>query len=602
MVRRFAVVAFLMACALCQFLSPASAADDILKIVPDSASGFLAINQPGGLDAKLQALAGEMKVPLPPPLMMLKMQTGIKEGLDETGTIAVVVLPPESEGALPIPIVLVPVTDFAKFIAPFEPKPGDDKTVVAVSIFNVPCWARSIGGYAALTDSTHQEVLTKTLKVSAEVPAALAPWRPWLADRDVAVVVLPLGIKRLVIKAEEALERVKTPMAQLGDKAKAAAAMFDVYDKIIQAAAKEVSAHGIGLQIDKQNTLHITSRTSLVAGGKCAELLAKVEPAKEPPLCGFPDRPYAVTGGGVVSKTMWDSLLKLSAEFMKTVPKAAGLSDEQIKKLPEFSFQSMRTVQSVSTMLGVGKSGESIYANIISVMRVEDAKTFMAACEKDMKQYNEFVKAANLPMVQPIETEASDVSGLHSLQFTITAPKFPEGQQPPSDPRFLKYVFGAEGKVVGWIVPVDDRTVVKGYLNKDLLQQTIETIKQGKPGLASNAEIAKTAALLPPDGLTVVYVSPQGAIEFVKQIMTALVPMAGNQNELPEFPLTPPLGFAVTTAPNEVQTSLVVPFEVLRAITPYVTQVQAARSGATMSAVPATPVAPAKRPAPVKKF
>ena len=101
--------------------------------MPEAASGFLLINQPGPVDAKLQALAAEMKVPLPPPLLMLKMQSGIKEGLDEKGTVAVVLLPPESEGALPTPIVLVPVTDFAKFIEPFEPDSlGNRETQITI--------------------------------------------------------------------------------------------------------------------------------------------------------------------------------------------------------------------------------------------------------------------------------------------------------------------------------------------------------------------------------------------------------------------------------------------------------------------------------------
>ena len=60
---------------------------------------------------------------------------------------------------------------------------------------------------------------------------------------------------------------MKPSLAQAGDQAKAAAAVFDVYAKIIQATEKEVSACGFGLQLDKQNTLRVTSRTSLVPEG-----------------------------------------------------------------------------------------------------------------------------------------------------------------------------------------------------------------------------------------------------------------------------------------------------------------------------------------------
>ena len=165
----------------------------------------------------------------------------------------------------------------------------------------------------------------------------------------------------------------------------------------------------------------------------------------------------------------------------------------------------------------------------------------------------------------------------------------------------MEYFFGPEGKVVGWIVPVDEHSVVLGYVNKDLLQQTIEAIKQGKPVLAADAEIAKTAAMLPPDAVTVGYLSPQGTIEFVKQTMLAAIPFVGNlKDDLPEFPKTSPIGFAINVAPNEVQKTLVIPADVLRAIMPYVGKVQAVWSGAT-TAVPATQIVPATEPATAKE-
>lgn len=593
MLRRFAVVALVTAYVLCLSSSPAPAAEDVLKLVPEAASGFLLINQPGPLDAKLQAFAAEMKVPLPPPLMMLKMQSGIKEGLDEKGTVAVVLLPPESEGTPPTPIVLVPVTDFAKFVEPFGPEASGDVTQITIS--RAPCWARSIGGYAAITDSAHKDAITSTLKLSSEVPAALAPWRQWLADNDAAAVILPPGIKRIAALAQQGIDRTKATMQNLGDKAQAGVAVFDIYGRILQAAAREVSAFGVGLQIDKQNSVRIMKRTALVAGGTWANALTQAHPPKENLLNGLPDRSFVAAGGGAVSAPFWDAMRKFSVEMMKATPKAYGLGEEKIKKLPEFAFESMKQISGMSMVFGVGKSGESLYGNMIVINRVNDVKAYMAAYEKDMKQYADFVKAADLPALQPIEVEPSDFGGAHALQITITAPKFPEGQQAQPGQKMLEYFFGPEGKVTGWIVPVDEHNVVLGYVNKDLLQQTIDALKQGKPALAANAEIAKTAAMLPPDAVTVVYISPQGTIEFVKQTVLAAIPFAGNlKDDLPDFPKTPPFGFAINTAPNEVQTTFVIPADILRAIAPYVAKFQAIRSGATTTA-PATK-APPKTP------
>jgi hypothetical protein len=51
--------------------------------------------------------------------------------------------------------------------------------------------------------------------------------------------------------------------------------------------------------------------------------------------------------------------------------------------------------------------------------------------------------------------------------------------------------------------------------------------------------------------------------------------------KLPEFPQTPPIGFAITTGKDELQTCLVVPGEVLQAIRPYVGKVRAMRGSST---------------------
>ena len=127
-----------------------------------------------------------------------------------------------------------------------------------------------------------------------------------------------------------------------------------------------------------------------------------------------------------------------------------------------------------------------------------------------------------------------------------------------------------------WMVPADKHTVVFAYVNKESVRQAIQAIKQGKPGLAGDAGVAKTAALLPRGSVAALYVSPKGMIDMVKQILPAIAPPGANGRlKIPDFPKTPPIGFAVTAAwpgdaaANELHTCLVVPAEVLQAIGPY---------------------------------
>ena len=116
MFRRFSFIALPMVCALLLTASAAPAAEDFLKLVPDSALGFVVINRPDAADAKLQALGRYIQLPMPGILTMLKQRSGIQEGWDQSGTLALLVLPPEGDGAVPTPILLIPVTDYGKFV------------------------------------------------------------------------------------------------------------------------------------------------------------------------------------------------------------------------------------------------------------------------------------------------------------------------------------------------------------------------------------------------------------------------------------------------------------------------------------------------------
>jgi len=343
------------------------------------------------------------------------------------------------------------------------------------------------------------------------------------------------------------------------------AAVFNVYAKMFQAAEREVAACGFGLKLDEQNTLRATSRTLLVPGGKWAEFVAQVQPAKGNLLAGLPEGPFVAAGGGVLSDAMMKAMMGFSMDLMKNMRELYGLSEEQFDEFSELSLQSIKGLRAMSMVFQAGRSADSLYSNMVCVMRVDDSEKFLERYEQFVRRYSEFVKGVDSPMLQPMEVEKSEVGGVAALQLTIKAPPFPGEMQSPQHEKMMELLFGPGGKVVGWLVPADKHNVVYGFINKDPIQRTIEAVKQGKPGLAGDAEVAKTAALLPADAVAVGYLSPSGMLDFVKRIMPAFAP-PGAELTFPDFPRTPPVGFAVKTAPNEVHAHLVVPAEVIQTI------------------------------------
>jgi hypothetical protein len=577
MTRRFTIFTLPILGVLLLAASLAAAAEDYLKLIPDSAWGFVAVNQPTEVDAKVQALARELQLPVPPLVEMFKMKSAIQEGVDEKGTVVFAALAPEDGGPTPSPMLLIPVTDYDKFLAQLKPE-NTAGEVSEITFVGDASLARHVGGYAALTGAPFRKSI-ESLKVADEAPAVMQSWGQWISQHDAAGVILRPGIKSVSATGQAWLETMKTMLGAAGEQGKQAVAAFGMYGKMLQAADQEISAYGIGLQLDKQNVLRVASRTAVIPAGKWAKYLAQTPSPKENLLIGLPGDPFVAAGGAALSDAMLESIAKLSFNVMKSMPEVYGLTEEQVGKMSEQMISKFKGLNSMSMVLDVGKGDEPLYANLLSVMRVENAQTFLAGYEQYFKQYNEVIKGAKSPLLQPMEVEKCEVAGTPGLKVTMTIPTPQMGPMPPQNQKMVEAIIaamlGPGGKMVFWIAPADEHTVVAGYVNKESMERLLASLKQKQPGLADNADLAKTVALLPPGAPVVAYLSPQGLVGLVKRMVSSFLPPGMQERmEVPDFPQTPPLGFAVKTAPNVVETTLVVPAEVIKAIAQYVQHIR----------------------------
>ena len=230
----------------------------ILKLVPEQARGFVVVNRPAAADAKLQQLGQQMNLPIPSLLAKLQGEDGIRKGLDTKRPIAFLVLPPKDESGIPSMIVLIPVSDYAKFLEQFESK-ETEAGITKIQLWASPTLVRSVGGYAALTALPFREALEKDVKLADEVPAGLAEWRTWLTKQDAGAVVLAPGIRMLSAKVQQGIAALKPLMAAAGEQqAKQAEAGLDMYVKLFQAAEKQVASYGLGVDRDPQGVLRIS--------------------------------------------------------------------------------------------------------------------------------------------------------------------------------------------------------------------------------------------------------------------------------------------------------------------------------------------------------
>ncbi len=541
----------------------ARAEDDVLRLVPEQALGFVVVTRPAAADAKLQQLGQAIKLPIPSLLAKLEGPNGIRKGLDKNRPIALLVLPPKNDQGLPVMIALVPVSDYAKFLEQFK---SEDKEagVTGIQMGDTVKLVRHVGDYAAISQLPDREALEHDVKLADEVPAVLAPWRSWLAKKDAAAVLLTPGIRLLSAKVQQGIAAIKPLMARAGEQwAKQAVAGLDMYVRFFQAAEKEVAAFGLGAELDTQGVIRLSQRARLVHDGNWAKFVAGVKPSKHNFLAGLPEGPFVFAGGGPFSEATARNRMNFSFGMIKNMHEMYGLSEEQAEAFSELSKIQYPAIRGLSFVLGACQGDEPIFARMLSVMLVKNSEKFLADYESFIAHYNRIVEKIDSPMFRPANVEKTEIDGTPALKATMSIPQMPN--MPPQSVKALERMYGPGGKITAWIVPCNEHAVVFSYMSRESLRQTIAAIKQGKPDLAADAEIAKVAALLSPGATWSVYCSPKGIFDFVNRTMAAALP-PGSGLKIPEFGPTPPVAMTITSGPDELESHLIVPAEVVKEI------------------------------------
>jgi len=337
-------------------------------------------------------------------------------------------------------------------------------------------------------------------------------------------------------------------------------------------AEEEVSGCGIGVRLDGQNVFYMTSRTMLMPGRKWAQLVPQARPVAEDLFRGLPDKPFAMIATGAVSAT-WDWGGMQVLQRVKERYRMFGLTKAQAEKLPEMSPKTLEGARAASMVMGVGRNPSSIFSNVVVVTRVDDSRKFLAAYEEYLRQYSKSTDGLGNSRLPSVDVTKTTFDGDPALKVAVTMPA--SAIRSDYIRRAIDALLGPGGKMVSWTVAANDHAVVTAYTDEDGLWSAVDDVKRDMPGLAHDIHLLHTYGLLPRPALWMAYFCPQGIIDLAKRLraITALWPDTNNsilqfgRYEIPAaFPQTPPIGFAITTAPNEYCAHLVVPAEVFQVI------------------------------------
>ncbi len=544
------------------------------QAIPGDPLGFALIRDLSAIDAKLAAVVKHLQMPIPSALETLQAQTGISEGFDKNGT-AIIALYAGKEGESPLPIIMIPVADFAKFAQNFGDSKEEDG-IREVSPAGTESLLAKHGAFAVFGPPSQKDRFKATLAAKGNAKIALPA--DWVAKQDAVVIVLPQGVKTLtalgragIAQIKQGMQAAPVPKEQLD----AMLAGFELYDQLFTAADKEVSHMAAGFQISDDGGLALNSAVRFSAEGDWSKASAELGARANPGFTALPSGPFLMAFDGVMSKQFAEKMMAFSVQSMQNMAQAAGhpLSADKAKELTTAMRQMMDDVQSMSMLVSPPKPGQSLYDGMLGVMRTADASKFLANYEKGAQATNEVLKQINNPLMAPYEIKRGDVGGIKTVEFSMDMSAMFEqmGNNPATKP-MMQLMFGESSKITAYLADADKNTIVMGY-SREAFRRAHELVRTKGETLNGDADVAKTIELLPGKAQFLALVSPRGLVDMIRTVIQAAVP-PGAIPPLPEFPDTPPVGFAAQMGGQGVQTTLVVPSQVLEGIGDYIQLVQ----------------------------
>jgi hypothetical protein len=534
----------------------------VLKLVPDDALAVLIVNHLNQADEQATKLTGEMQIPVPGLLSLLKMHAGIHEGVDDRGSAVLAFIPGEAEGSAPIAVSFVSVTDYQKFVGQFNPADATAE-IIEADIGPQSSVVAHKGDFAVIADKKDRDTLKKILGSSKSIVPVLGALGNWVGGQTMSFVATPSGVKRGISVARNGVAQMKAVLANSNDAAvKMYAGNLDLYEQLFAAADKELSAFAVGLRVDEEGGLHVNSRTVFVAGGSWAAAASGLEAPPAARLGCLPGGPFMVAFDGAMPQSLSQGMMNMSVDMFNNMIKSTGgkeLTAEQSKQIDGLMQKSLAGVRSMSMVMGVPTPGGSLYSNVAAVMKVKDARQYMTDYQEAMQKMHDIFAATNAEMPFFQDIKPAKIDGVDGLQMTMHMSAMMKSMpNNPASTQMMEKMIGPGGKLSAYIVPIDATTVAISYVTPDNIARVKAACQNPKSSLASDSDIAQTAKLLPPGAQWIGYISPQGFLGFISTFMSAALP-AGAMPTLPELPATPPIGFAAEHSSTGLNFQIVVP-------------------------------------------
>jgi hypothetical protein len=554
---------------------------DVVGVVPENAYGVIIGGNILETKALVERVMRKLNIPFDQGDDYAEFTDFLESlrGWDAKASHAIAFLPGDDEDDVEI-AVFVPVTNYKEFAASLGAE-GEGTGPTKFKVEKGPDgYIASKAGFAVLVETNDEEVLTKVLASKKSVSDIGPAMRAWVGKQQAAGLVLPAGLAKILDEIIDGMEKAKKDFPAGAKEAAMIAGIFDVYSDLIKAGRDEVTMFAMGVRLNENTGLDFAMQATFRPEGKLAAAAKSIATLPSDPLSGLPEGEYFAAGAGILPQELIKNMMDLSMGMAAKLPKNLGgsdLSPEDAKALAEATAKSVEGVRSYS--MSVGLSGKSFLDRIFGVMKVDDSAKFMANYEKQLEAIAE-IAAKSPESGYPGQTVKKKKIGGRDVLLVTTdigavLKQVEEQQGAQAVKMFRDLIFGGD-KLVACVAAVDAKTVVMTY-SEEAIGPFADDVKQGKPGLADDANIRATASMLPADLNWVGYMNIGGYMEIVKKFMGVALAANGGPGffpPIPPFPDAPPIGFSASVNSASLEGHVVVPIALAESVRDYVMQLQ----------------------------
>lgn len=491
----------------------------VLNQVPGDALVVMTVNdlqQTSGRIGELAKLLGiaDMLPPAADPLAAVQLQTGMRDGINKAGDMAIAMFNPavaggRSDRAI---LLLLPVTDYAAFIKNFaNAKKDGDLDVVNFPRDPSPTYVANWGQYAVL--SPGKEMMAKKPGGLA-LPAVAARE---LGAKDIAVYANMPEVAKL---AGDAMGDMRTELTREIDRNLGMDEANKKYVPLAKVGANHLvdlmegfmsSTQGavMGMTVSPKG-IDWSMVCEFLPASELGKFAAEAKNTDATLVGGLPTDNYLVYGGVVYDGP---AMLKAYDQLVgPMLPELQKLGDDAKPALA--ALDSMKQLQgsvkdaSFGMVAPTGKLGEASLFQGAYVVH-GDANALMKAYRDYMVNQDALMKMVpgNQQMKTTLKQAAKTVDGVALDEVVMQYNLNPTNPMEAQMAQFMGMLYGPNG-LSALMGVVNDTTMVYVMGGNDaLLKSTITAARAGGDNLGARANLKSTVANLPQKRIAVYYVS-----------------------------------------------------------------------------------------------